>query len=67
MEKIVINTFLLFSITFMVLYFLGWCFNFFKYYKLTETQRKFVNIEMDRLGILGFLLSICYNVAYWMM
>lgn len=61
------KTFLFFSIAFMVIYILGWAVTFVEYCRMAPVQKRYTNIEVSVPEMLGFILSVCYTVAYWMM
>ena len=58
--------FLFFSIAYIVLYLLDWVGALVEYYRLTPTQRRYSGIQVSVPEMLGFVLAVCYNVAYWM-
>lgn len=65
--ELLTNTVLFFSISFMVIYILGWVMTFVAFRRLGPFQRRYTRIKVSVAGMLGFILSVCYNVAYWMM
>lgn len=61
------NTLLFFSVFYIVLYLIGWAIMLIAYSKLKDFQKNYTEVQVSDVGVLVFVLSICYNLAYWFM